>query len=81
MGEQMTCPFCNSEMMKGKLLGNQLALSYIEMKWTPDGAGVPITGLTNFDNEIILKDSSGFFGRSYTKSFVCAECRKLIVDL
>ena len=74
-GKQMICPNCNNEMIKGKLLGSQ-----IKLKWIPDGQKVTHFGFTQYENEIILKNSGGG-GRPQTESFVCKECNKLIVDL
>jgi len=71
----MVCPYCNNDMIKGKILGNQ-----IKLKWIPDGQKVSFTGLTKYDDEIVLKNSGGM-GRPQTESFMCKQCNKLIVDL
>ena len=71
----MVCPYCNEEMIKGKILGNQ-----INLKWIPDGQKVTFFGYKRYDNEITLKNSGGG-GRPQTECFMCKQCNKLILDL
>jgi len=71
----MVCPFCNLNMKKGKLLGNQ-----VKLKWIPDGQKVSSFGFIIYNNEIILKNSGGW-GRPYTVAYVCRKCNKLITNI
>jgi len=71
----MICPYCDNEMTKGKLLGNQ-----IKLKWIPDGQRVTFSGYTKYYDEIILKNLGGM-GRPYSESFFCKKCNKIIMDI
>ena len=72
----MECPYCKNDMIKGKLLGSQLAL-----KWIPDGQKLTMWGFTHYEGEIILNDSKSGWIRPYKESYLCKECKKLISDV
>jgi len=72
----MTCPFCDSEMINGKLLGDR-----IKLRWIPDGERVPLTILGKSSNTIIPTHSNPFGGRPYVVAPLCEKCKKLIIDL
>ena len=72
-GEQMTCPLCAGEMIRGRVLSNGLRM----LSWLPDGKKVSIWG----EGKTEIGEWGGFFRESYLEAFVCAKCKKLVADL
>ena len=70
----MLCPFCNSEMIKGKLLGDRY-----QLKWMPDNEDL-VLGIWA-KKAIVLPNQTSGFGRPYVKAYICKNCRKLITDI
>lgn len=72
----MVCPFCNNEMIKGKILGDRQIL-----KWMPDNEKLILGIWAN--NAITLKNQTGggMSGRYQVGAFACKNCKKLIADL
>ena len=70
----MRCPFCDEEMVKGKILGDRYAL-----EWMPEDQKLFLGIWAR--NSITLGSHRTAFGRPYTEAFVCNKCGKLIADL
>ena len=71
----MVCPFCNNEMIKGKLLGDRSKL-----KWVPDDDNQTF-GVWVKNAKVLANRTGGIFDRHRVDAYVCENCKKLIADL
>lgn len=71
----MVCPFCNNEMIKGKIFGNARR----KLQWVPEDEKLILGVWSN--NAITLKNQTGTTGNYQVKAFACKKCKKLIADL
>jgi hypothetical protein len=71
-GILMKCPYCNVEMTKGKIIGNQYKL-----KWLPENRRL-FMGIWAFGG--IKLGQGGLLSRAKVKSFMCHACNKIILD-
>lgn len=73
----MNCPICGNEMKVGKIG----ARAGGGLFWLPEGEKVKFTvsnNIINKKNGIMLVDCNEF--RISREAYVCAECRKIIID-
>lgn len=68
---EMICPFCDSEMQRGSILGDRYAL-----KWQPADKA-KVLGIWSTGHTI---GSKGLLSRPNIDGYRCADCRKIIVN-
>jgi hypothetical protein len=69
----MICPYCQTEMEKGDIVGGHWYLHYV-----PDGESLPSSIFAKNPKGVKFKTSK--LGLSYTTAFRCVTCQKIIID-
>lgn len=69
----MECPYCNGEMIKGYIYGDNY-----KMKWLPEDKGL-FLGI--WAKGGIGLGEVGWVGRPKIKSYMCKNCNKIIIDV
>lgn len=70
----MNCPYCENEMVEGKILGDRYML-----KWMPADKKKTLGIFAN--NSINVGSKGGLVGRPYAVASYCKECNKMVVDV
>ena len=71
----MICPYCSTEMEKGKILGDRGPLA-----WVPSGKKANYWSLYSDDTRLLRNQKVSLLRRTNAEAYACRNCGKLVAE-